>query len=359
MKKSLLLLAVAATASLANAQVVVGLATSEELEAAGLGKDAVTLPGGTTIVDNEAGTFSIAYEDSWKTSTAYGGYRDVVVNGNAIKLGSGAVGSANPTFVSYEAGVMSAGAVFLIDAKKDGYMTVFTKLNPNKQYVVFEGTVTGMPYTLGWTNGTDKIHYALPQNEEGTLDLGSADAGKYFIPATKQQKDENGVLLWKNKVTGEIIAAEKNPTVKGDDNMQFSGVMEDIPGQSKPQMPWIVAGCESAPKENTGFLTFNVLAGNQYYVSALGSKACIGGFVYTEVDPKVVFSAYEEIDKETGEVKASYPEIEFQPLLDPTAVESIEAAADENAPVYNMLGVRVNADAKGILIQNGKKFIRK
>lgn len=32
---------------------------------------------------------------------------------------------------------------------------------------------------------------------------------------------------------------------------------------------------------------------------------------------------------------------------------------DENAPVYNLSGQRVNKDAKGILIQNGKKFIRK
>ncbi len=34
-------------------------------------------------------------------------------------------------------------------------------------------------------------------------------------------------------------------------------------------------------------------------------------------------------------------------------------ALDENAPIYNMMGVRVSGDAKGVLIQNGKKFIRK
>jgi len=31
---------------------------------------------------------------------------------------------------------------------------------------------------------------------------------------------------------------------------------------------------------------------------------------------------------------------------------------DVNAPVYNLAGQRVNANAKGILIQNGKKFIK-
>lgn len=35
------------------------------------------------------------------------------------------------------------------------------------------------------------------------------------------------------------------------------------------------------------------------------------------------------------------------------------AKANVNAPVYNLAGQRVNKDAKGILIQNGKKFINK
>lgn len=35
------------------------------------------------------------------------------------------------------------------------------------------------------------------------------------------------------------------------------------------------------------------------------------------------------------------------------------AAADANAPVYNVMGMRVNRTATGLLIQNGKKFIRK
>ena len=32
---------------------------------------------------------------------------------------------------------------------------------------------------------------------------------------------------------------------------------------------------------------------------------------------------------------------------------------DENAPIYNLSGQRVDKSAKGILIQNGKKFIRR
>lgn len=36
-----------------------------------------------------------------------------------------------------------------------------------------------------------------------------------------------------------------------------------------------------------------------------------------------------------------------------------ENAANENAPIYNLAGQRVNKTAKGILIQNGKKFMNK
>ncbi len=38
---------------------------------------------------------------------------------------------------------------------------------------------------------------------------------------------------------------------------------------------------------------------------------------------------------------------------------TVDAQADENAPVYNLAGQRVSKSAKGILIKNGKKFIRK
>lgn len=38
---------------------------------------------------------------------------------------------------------------------------------------------------------------------------------------------------------------------------------------------------------------------------------------------------------------------------------TVEDEFDENAPVYNLAGQRVSKDARGILIQNGRKFIRK
>ena len=45
----------------------------------------------------------------------------------------------------------------------------------------------------------------------------------------------------------------------------------------------------------------------------------------------------------------------------PTGITNVVSsdAANENAPIYNLAGQRVNKNAKGILIQNGKKFVNK
>lgn len=336
----------AAVASMASAQYVIGLATSEQLEAAGLSGTKTEIAGGTVIVDNEAGTFGLAYTDSWGTTTCYKSYRNVKVgNSEEIVLGSGAVGNTNPVFTSYEAGVMESGAVFEIKAKKDGWMTVFTKVNTNKQYVVFEGKTGPLPYTLGMANADVQVNYSLPVltsgDDAGLIDFAAPDASKYFITATKQALNADGVKLWKD-AEGNTVAQDTKPE-------GGSAVMEEIPGNNKPQFPYLVAGLDSKP-EDTGFLTFNVIEGNTYYFSALGSKCAGPGFVFTEGDeePTVTFLATETL-----------PERVFTSKIG-MGVESIVATElDENAPIYNAQGIRVNADAKGLLIQNGKKFIRK
>lgn len=39
--------------------------------------------------------------------------------------------------------------------------------------------------------------------------------------------------------------------------------------------------------------------------------------------------------------------------------KNIEVAKNENAPIYNLAGQRVDKNYKGVVIQNGKKFINK
>lgn len=52
---------------------------------------------------------------------------------------------------------------------------------------------------------------------------------------------------------------------------------------------------------------------------------------------------------------------QIQPVSAPiaTGVHGVKVAHESDAPAYNMAGQRVGADYKGVVIQNGKKFVRK
>ena len=43
----------------------------------------------------------------------------------------------------------------------------------------------------------------------------------------------------------------------------------------------------------------------------------------------------------------------------PNAIDTVQAVQDENAPMYNLAGQRVGKNYKGVVIQNGKKFVNK
>lgn len=61
----------------------------------------------------------------------------------------------------------------------------------------------------------------------------------------------------------------------------------------------------------------------------------------------------------TDEAAGTWEIRNFKVSTDVSGINEINADKfDVNAPVYNLAGQRVNANAKGILIQNGKKFIK-
>ena len=312
MKKTLLLSSFAIFGLMANAQLVTDV-TQEDLLEAGFSADGkVALGGGVIYGNGEAGTIATAYADNWGISAPAGNYKTVMVGDKEVTLQSGAVGDTNPTFVNYASGVMSAGAVFEIAPAKSGWLTVFTKVNPNKQYVVFEGDAVGLAYSFGYSNGETTIEYTLPYTEDYAIDFYADDAADYFVAAGGEGPEE-----------------------------------------VKPKFPWEVAGmAEKFESQDTGFLTFNVVEGNKYYFSALGSKAPCGTFVLTEgaEAPSITFLATETL-----------PAVSFGPGFETGAgVGSIEAAPlNENAPVYNVMGQNVDASYKGIVIKNGKKYIQK
>ena len=80
-----------------------------------------------------------------------------------------------------------------------------------------------------------------------------------------------------------------------------------------------------ADKSN-GTVTFSVAEGGTYYVLAAGTKMGFYGFKY-------------EAGTSTG-------------------ISSIEAAAKNDGKTYNMAGQQVSGSFKGLVIKNGKKFVK-
>ena len=80
-----------------------------------------------------------------------------------------------------------------------------------------------------------------------------------------------------------------------------------------------------AAKSN-GTVTFSVAEGGTYYVFAAGTKMGFFGFKY-------------EAGTSTG-------------------ISSIEAAAKNDGKTYNMAGQQVSSSFKGLVIKNGKKFVK-
>ena len=49
----------------------------------------------------------------------------------------------------------------------------------------------------------------------------------------------------------------------------------------------------------------------------------------------------------------------YEEAADPTTIQEVESVAEKSAAVYNLMGMKVATGAKGLLIQNGKKFVVK
>lgn len=95
-----------------------------------------------------------------------------------------------------------------------------------------------------------------------------------------------------------------------------------------------------------GFVSLNVEANTSYYIFCTGSKLGLFGFTYSKesvkLDPTTTAAVKEAIDSSAT-----------------TGINNVETITNVNAPVYNISGQQVSKNYKGIVIQNGKKFIKK
>ena len=354
MKKGLLLIGAAALCTSAFAQQECGYvnANNETVAAAwgwnaeenAFSKEKTAHEAGTLLAETDHVVLRTAFADD---SSASGinklSLKSYVVNGvayfkesNANDAFEGAVGNTNPSAITdITAPVINKGWVFDYEVKEDGWLTVFSAPSLNKNFYVVAGemaegqvSVAGViAYDLyielkDPVEGLDGTSFkiSLPAVEDGTgvLNTESADITDYC-------ENGNGAIMWPYRIL------TKNAEAVTSDGKYGTA---------------------------QGAAVFPVMAGVHYYVFATGSKLTGGPYVWTKEKPTQLAFTKEEKDEEGNVV-----DVKVWNLIGEynagDAVETVEAVLDVNAPIYNAQGVRVNADAKGLLIQNGKKFIRK
>lgn len=179
-----------------------------------------------------------------------------------------------------------------------------TGLPTNGTYMTFTPKTAGSLKVTIWINKGSRDVYVVKKSDAKALALGTEVIASGYING--QNNDETAPA----GVQG-YPAFQENIAPKG-----VEGTEAYVVGAGN-QAFW-------------GYLTFNVEPNETYYVFNKNTQIGFGGYEFTF---------------EGGETNG---------------IANIAAdQLDENAPIYNVMGQRVNKDYKGILIQNGKKFINK
>ena len=243
-------------------------------------------------------------------------YNKLTIDGQEFVTSGGVQGNDNPKDKNGIGVAMSllpptSGAVININALNDGWVYIVAKLSSNKSYMVFEeGTAIGYKIAMEIEDSR------FPNN---VLNLEVKGEGEYNqLPMS---------LVEYNPETGEPLAT--------------GGVQ------------WVVREFlndkEAASANNgLGVFYFPVVAGLQYYASASGSKISWCGILFQPEEATSI-----QVEGVGDPAKAPME------LLGSTGIKGLVAdQANANAPIYNLAGQKVNANYKGVVIQNGKKFIQ-
>ena len=299
MRKFLLSAAALVVAMSANAQVF-----QMDGEAHGLTSDASNVAAGYAWGSIEGAIdISNAFETTHKVVDCKNNdFTKVIIDGNEILTKGGVQGQDNPkdadggnSAVTFNQA--TSGAVIQIDAKKDGWVYIVSKLSTNKQYMVFE---EGLP--IGYKIAMESANEAIPN---GVLNLEIKGSGEYNNLSLDQYP--NG-LMW---------------------------VIREFTGNAE---------AESAGN-GLGVFYFPVAKDCKYYAHATGSKISWSGIYFSETEAKSVTVANEESSKTL--------------VGDETGIAALKAVKAENAAIYNLAGQRVDANYKGVVIANGQKKIQK
>ena len=315
MKKLFTFAAMVAITMSASAQTESAFLDAEALLGADAAKTPVSVNAETEFCSTSNVTMKAAWNDTYIIVGLTGesdAANKVIIDGVTYDMPTGIQGQTNPKPSDLVSGGQNSGAVFKFDVKTDGVLYVFGKLSGNKSYYVWEGDVAnaqGQPvaYTMKAqpVGGGDPVGYTLPADDLGYYVIGNGYDNGTAMATASWCVDVYKGLTW---------GADINPT-----------------------KTW---GSTWTGGNALGVIAFPVYKeAASYFVNACGSKITCNGFVFI---PGA---------KSIGNISFAGAGTGINGI-------TVDGADNANAPVFNLAGQRVSKDAKGILIQNGKKFIK-
>ena len=176
-------------------------------------------------------------------------------------------------------------------------------LPTNGTYVTLTPKVAGSMKVAAWINKGNRDVYVVKKSDAKALALGTEVIASGYVNGTNWADTQEGDPLHGYPMLQDNIAPKGT---EGDDAY--------VVGAGN-QAAWI-------------YLTFNVVAGETYYVFNKNTQIGFSGFEFTT-----------ETTDGISEVTTT--------------------VADANAPIYNLAGQQVTKNYKGVVIQNGKKFMQK
>lgn len=184
-------------------------------------------------------------------------------------------------------------------------------------------------YSPDGTNGlpTNGTYVTLTPAVDGTLKVGvwinKENRDVYVVKGS----DMKALTLGTDVIASGYIYGQNNEVEEGSPLAGYPMYQENIPAKGTEGSDSYVVGTGGAVV--WAYLTFAATANETYYIFNKNTQIGFSGFEFTAGGGAGI------------------------------AGVEVESQDDPNAPIYNLAGQRVSKDAKGILIQNGKKFIRK
>ena len=287
--------------------------------ALGLGEDGVTVAGGTEIGSIEGViSFKIGAEDSYKAQN-----RGPFFIGDTTLKG-GLQGNSNPKDADggTPASTLKApvqGAYFVADVNTDGYLYVFQQASSNKAYTIFEND--------------DAIGYVYSAVGDATTDLGAQYGFELKGGGEYNYLKDAGITAveWPEQIYCRNIG-------KYDDHCD---------AQEDGTMKWT----KNIAKGGPGLIKFPVFAGCKYYINANGSKMTAVGFYFDTTGDATVTA-------QNGDATITLLQNGKLPGGQ-TAIRMVNSDNKAGNVYFNINGQRVDKNAKGIIIVNGKKYLNK